>query len=77
MGASSLAGFLRYQALDSTTHCTTKKKPPHQGWIPQPLDHQKQAWIPHPWITKPVVDTPTLGSKPGVDTPPLDHQTSG
>ena len=77
MGASSLARFLRYQALDSTTHCTTKKKPPHQGWIPQPLDHQKQAWIPHPWITKPVVDTPTLGSNTGVDIPPLGHQASG
>ena len=44
----------------------------NQGWIPLPLDHQKQGWIFHPWITSPLVGTPTLGSpKPGVDTPTL------
>ena len=40
-------------------------------WIRQPTAQQK---IKH----TPGVDTPTLGSpKTGVDTPPLDHQTSG
>ena len=45
----------------------------NQGWIPLPLDHQKQGWISHPWITSPLVGTPTLGSpKPRVDTPTLE-----